>query len=64
MFFESFAYFLSKINCFSAFINTAEGFPKPLTKEEERLEFEKYKNNTTMDFFALKQSLRDYLLRN
>ena len=45
MFFESFAYFLSKINCFSAFINTAEGFPKPLTKEEEREEFEKYKKN-------------------
>jgi len=49
MFFETFAYFLSRINCFSAFINTAEGFPHPLSKEEEKSEFEKYKKNGDMD---------------
>lgn len=48
MFFESFSYFLSRINCFSAFINTAEGFPKPLSREEEKEIFYKYKNNHDM----------------
>ena len=43
MFFESFAYFLSKINCFSAFINTAEGFPMPLSIDEEKQAFEKFR---------------------
>lgn len=48
MFFESFSYFLSKINCFSAFINTAEGFPKPLSREEEKETFEKFKKEKDM----------------
>jgi len=49
MFFESFAYFLSRINCFSAFINTAEGFPKPLSREEEKRTFEKFKKNGDLE---------------
>ena len=49
MFFESFSYFLSRINCFSAFINTAEGFPKPLSREEERETFEKFKKNGDLE---------------
>lgn len=49
MFFESFSYFLSRINCFSAFINTAEGFPKPLSREEEKETFEKFKKNNDME---------------
>lgn len=43
MIFESFAYFLNKIMLFSSFVNTASGFPKPLTPEEEKIEFEKFK---------------------
>ncbi len=34
--FESLPLFLSKIRCFTAFINNVEGFPKPLSKEEEK----------------------------
>ena len=48
MFFESFAYFLSKINCFSAFINTAEGFPKPLSREEEKEAFDNFKKHNDL----------------
>lgn len=44
MIFESFAYFLNKIMLFSSFVNSASGFPKPLSPEEERKEFEKFKN--------------------
>ena len=43
MIFESFVYFFSRINLFTNFINTVQGFPKPLTVEEEKLEFEKMK---------------------
>ena len=43
MVFESFAYFFSRICLFTNFINTAQGFPKPLTLEEEKVEFEKMK---------------------
>lgn len=43
MVFENFITFINKILCFSSFINTASGFPKPLTLEEERMYFEKYK---------------------
>ena len=49
MFFESFSYFLSRINCFSAFINTAEGFPKPLSREEEKKTFEEFKKHNNME---------------
>lgn len=44
MVFESFAYFFSRICVFTNYINTAQGFPKPLTLEEEKKEFEKMKN--------------------
>ncbi|MBP3432091.1 MAG: RNA polymerase sporulation sigma factor SigK [Clostridia bacterium] len=40
---ESFAYFLSRICLFSNYVNTAQGFPKPLSIEEEQAEFEKMK---------------------
>lgn len=43
MVFESFAYFFSRICLFTNFVNTAQGFPKPLTLEEEQAEFEKMK---------------------
>lgn len=43
MVFESFAYFLSRINLFTNYINTAQGFPKPLSLEQERELFEKMK---------------------
>ncbi len=29
---------------FSSFVNTASGFPKPMTLEEEKIEFQKFKN--------------------
>lgn len=44
MIFENFMVFMNKILLFSSFINNASGFPKPLTSEEERECFEKYKN--------------------
>ena len=44
MIFESFVYFFSRISLFTNFINTVQGFPKPLTLEEEKAEFEKMKN--------------------
>ncbi len=44
MIFESFAYFFSRITLFSNFIDTAQGFPKPLSAEEEKAEFQKMKN--------------------
>ena len=43
MIFESFAYFFSKICFFTNYVNTAQGFPKPLSLEEEKKEFEKMK---------------------
>ena len=36
MIIDSFINFLSKIMCFSGFIGTATGFPKPITAEEEK----------------------------
>lgn len=41
MIYESFAKFLSKICCFTAFVSSIQGFPKPLTKEEEIFWIEK-----------------------
>lgn len=35
MILDTFVNFLSKIMCFSSFVGTATGFPKPLTQEEE-----------------------------
>jgi len=36
--------FMNKILLFSSYINTASGFPKPLTLEEEKRYFAKFKN--------------------
>ena len=43
MVFENFMIFMNKILCFSSFVNSASGFPKPLTPQEEREYFEKFK---------------------
>lgn len=43
MVFESFAYFFSRICLFTNYVNTVQGFPKPLSLEEEKAEFEKMK---------------------
>lgn len=44
MVFESFSYFMSRICLFTNYIQTAQGFPKPLSSEEEKEYFEKMKN--------------------
>ena len=36
MIFDSFVNFIGKIMCFSGFVGTATGFPKPLTTKEEK----------------------------
>lgn len=43
MIFESFIVFMNKILMFSAFINNASGFPQPLSLEEEKECFRKFK---------------------
>ena len=43
MIIENFIIFMNKILLFSSFINNAQGFPKPLTEEEEKEYFLKYK---------------------
>lgn len=43
MIYESFAKFVSKICCFTSFVSSIQGFPKPLTKEEELEYIEKLK---------------------
>lgn len=43
MVFESFAYFFSRICLFTNYVNTAQGFPKPLSLEEEKDAFTKMK---------------------
>ena len=43
MIFENFVLFMNKILMFSSYINNAQGFPKPLTQEEEKECFEKFK---------------------
>ena len=40
---ESFAYFFSRICLFTNYVNTAQGFPKPLSAEEEKTLFLKMK---------------------
>ena len=44
MIYESFAKFIGKICCFTSFVSTIQGFPKPLTKEEENVLIEKLVN--------------------
>ena len=43
MVFENFIVFMNKILMFSSFINNASGFPKPLSLEEEKECFDKFK---------------------
>lgn len=43
MIFENFMLFMNKILMFSSYINTASGFPKPLTLKEEQEYFKKFK---------------------
>lgn len=40
---ENFIYFISRICCFTNYINSVQGFPKPLTNEEEKDYFDKMK---------------------
>lgn len=44
MIYESFSKFLSRICCFTSFVSSIQGFPKPLTKEEELKWIEKLGN--------------------
>ncbi|MDD2445478.1 MAG: RNA polymerase sporulation sigma factor SigK [Clostridia bacterium] len=44
MVFENFILFMNRILLFSSFINNASGFPKPLTLEEEKMYFSKFKS--------------------
>ncbi len=44
MIFETFMTFLSRIFFFTSFVNSNGSFPKPLSPEEERKYFERYKN--------------------
>ncbi|MDD3231809.1 MAG: RNA polymerase sporulation sigma factor SigK [Clostridia bacterium] len=43
MVFENFILFMNKILLFSSFINSATGFPKPLSPEEERKYYDRFK---------------------
>ncbi|MCI5797576.1 MAG: RNA polymerase sporulation sigma factor SigK [Firmicutes bacterium] len=43
MIFENFISFMHKILLFSSFVNTASGFPKPLSPEDEKKYFEAFK---------------------
>jgi len=45
MVFESFMAFMHKILLFSSFVNTANGFPKPLSAEEEKKHFERFRKH-------------------
>ncbi len=53
--FESLGMFLSRVKFFSAFVENAEGFPKPLKKDEEEYYLKKYKEEKDM-------SARDVLI--
>ena len=44
MIFENFISFMHRILMFSSFVNTASGFPKPLSPEEEKKYIEAFKN--------------------
>ena len=46
--FESLSMFLSRVKCFSAFVENAEGFPKPLKKEEEEKYLKKFKEENDL----------------
>lgn len=53
---ESFLYFLSKIFCFTSFVNNKGSFPKPLPAEEERKYIERMKQGD--------KSAREMLIRH
>ena len=44
MVYESLGNFANKICCFTSFVNTVQGFPLPLSKEEEKVWLEKMAN--------------------
>ena len=44
MIFENFIIFMNKILLFSSYINNAQGFPKPLTANEEKQLFDEFKS--------------------
>ena len=46
--FESLGVFLSRVRCFSAFVDTATSFPKPLSAEEELKYLKAFKENGDM----------------
>lgn len=48
MIIENFLTFMSKIMMFSGYINKANGFPKPLTQQEEKELFIKFKNGDNL----------------
>lgn len=59
MIYESFAKFISKICCFTAFVSSIQGFPKPLTKEEEAVWVEKLvKGDTKAREILINHNLR------
>lgn len=43
MIYESLSAFTSRVYCFTSFVNTAQGFPQPLSREEEKKCFEAFK---------------------
>ncbi len=44
MIYESFAKFMGQICCFTSFVSSIQGFPDPLTKEEEQKVLERFEN--------------------
>ena len=47
--FESLGSFLSRVKCFSAFVDNVESFPLPLSKEEELKYLKQYKEEGNLD---------------
>ena len=41
MIYESFSKFMGQICCFTSFVSNIQGFPKPLSKEDEAMWIEK-----------------------
>lgn len=59
MIYESFAKFMGKICCFTSFVSNIQGFPKPLSKEEETLWIEKLeKGDKTARDMLINHNLR------
>ena len=47
MIYESFAKFMGQICCFTSFVSSIQGFPKPLSKEDEIKWIEKLENGNS-----------------